>query len=274
MAMAKQVQNVLRVCTSEGLLQKLKDGNESLDIIQKALNDYLERKREAFSRFYFLSNDDLLEILSETKDPTKVQPHLRKVFENIDSLEFDADKRMHAMYSAEQEKIDFVTEIDPVNKNVEDWMTEVEKMMKCSVRHALKHSIDDYLTRKRTEWVNAHPGMCVLNGSQIVWTYEVENALKENNVKEYWEKLNTYLTDLVELVRTKLSKNQKITINALIVLDVHAKDVVEKLWRNDINDIAAFEWISQLRFYWEKNLDSYDERVDKNHDEDCWVRCV
>lgn len=80
-------------------------------------------------------------------------------------------------------------------------------MMKCSVRHCLKSSIDDYKQRKRTEWVNAHPGMCVLNGSQIVWTYEVEQALKDDQVKTYWEKLNVYLTDLVELVRTKLSKN-------------------------------------------------------------------
>ena len=62
------------------------------------------------------------------------------------------------------------------------------------------------------------------------------------------------------LVRQRLTKNQITTVNALIVIDVHAKDVVANLVASKIDDINAFEWISQLRYYWEND--------------DCYVKCV
>ena len=100
----------------------------------------------------------------------------------------------------------------------------------------------------------------MLNGSQILWTQEVEEAIRGLTVDSYFEKLTVQLNDLVELVRQPLSKQQQVTLNALIVIDVHAKDVVEKLVIANVTNIGSFEWISQLRYYWENN--------------DCFVKCV
>lgn len=75
-------------CNSEELLRKFQNNNKTLEDIQKSLENYLETKRAAFPRFYFLSNDELLEILSQTRNPHAVQAHLRKCFDNINRIKF------------------------------------------------------------------------------------------------------------------------------------------------------------------------------------------
>jgi dynein heavy chain len=130
----KQDPSILNNCSIDGLRDKFTEANKNLDIVRKGLNEYLEKKRTAFARFYFLSDDDLLEILSQTKEVKNVRPHLKKVFEAINDLVFDPNDCMLAMISAEKESINFNKKVDPSGKQVEFWMGDVEKTMCNTVR--------------------------------------------------------------------------------------------------------------------------------------------
>lgn len=99
--------HVLKACASQKLLESFHESNKLLDSVQKGLANYLETKRLAFARFFFLSNDELLQILSQTKDPLAVQPHLRKCFEAINKLAFADDLEISAMASMEGEVMPF-----------------------------------------------------------------------------------------------------------------------------------------------------------------------
>lgn len=269
MNQVKTIPNVLKACTDDPVLEKFRESNKALEIIQMKLKDYLEKKRASFGRFYFLSDDDLLSILSQTKDVRKVQDHLRKVFENIAQLDFDTNDKILAMNSVEEEKVKFLKVIDPHGKQVEDWMSEVEREMKKTVKEKLSIAITQYPSTRdpnsdRNQWVLSHPGQCVLNGSQVRWTQEVEEAIETKFIDEYCRLLSNQLSKLIKIERTHLSKNQLITIEALIVIDVHALDITEKLRK--IDKLDRYEWISQLRYYW------FQREGDKTSN--CWICCI
>uniref|UniRef100_A0A8D2QAY1 Dynein axonemal heavy chain 3 n=1 Tax=Zonotrichia albicollis TaxID=44394 RepID=A0A8D2QAY1_ZONAL len=234
------------------MLDRLQEANTLLEDIQKGLNNYLESKRLFFPRFFFLSNDELLEILSETKDPLRVQPHLKKCFEGIAKLEFTEDLEIIGMISSEKEVVPFIDKIYPVRANgmVEKWLLQVEEMMLASVRQVLQNGIKGYSQVPRKEWVLQWPGQAVICISSIYWTEEVSEAIRKKALQDFLEKSNVQIKDIVELVRGKLSSGARLTLGALIVIDVHARDVVSKLVEDKVTDLNDFQWISQLRYYW------------------------
>ena len=77
-----------------------------------------------------------------------------------------------------------------------------------TVREVLKYSILDYTERSRNEWIKKHPGQCVLNGSQVHWTKDVEEGFKNGGhlgIQKVAKQLDAQLLDTVSLVQQKLN---------------------------------------------------------------------
>uniref|UniRef100_H2Z3M9 Uncharacterized protein n=1 Tax=Ciona savignyi TaxID=51511 RepID=H2Z3M9_CIOSA len=248
--------HVMAATSMKGLLQKLLDSNGLLDKIMKGLNAYLEKKRLFFSRFFFLSNDEMLEILSETKDPTRVQPHLKKCFEGIAKLRFLDNLDIQAMFSSEGELVEFVDLISTsaARGSVEKWLLQVEDMMLKSVRDVIIRANQAYQEVERHVWVTEWPGQVVLYVSQMYWTSEVHEALQSNGLQG----LKDYvMSHIVDLVRGKLAKQTRTTLGALVTIDVHARDVITEMVKQGIQLLVSadndFNWLAQLRYYWQND---------------------
>ena len=265
MSQTLEVPGVITTAKREGLLEGLVEANRKLDVIQKGLNDYLETKMIAFPRFFFLSNDELLEILAETKEPRKVQPHMKKCFDGIHKLEFQDNLDITACLDAKDERIPFEYEacnqklINPNDSggNVEKWLVEVEAIMKKSVAFTIDNSMVDYTKKKFLDWIKEWQGQVVLAVNQIQWTSRIEAAVREGEVTGPEKSIGAFAKEIADevlstvlLVREKIPKSLRTSCGALVVLHVHNRDTTFELAKLGVSFVGDFDLLAQLRYYW------------------------
>lgn len=248
---------VMEMATTDGLLEALIRANQMLDDIKIGVNNYLEKKRLYFPRFFFLSNDEMLKILSETKHPQNVQPNLSKCFQGIHRLQMDeAGERILAMLSVGGEILNFeqTVSISAARGCVEKWLRNVETEMKAAVQHEVTNGYADFVTTPRADWMLNWPQMVVLAIAQIFWTSDVHSCLAHHNremLNNVHSQLLTDLDELIELIRSPdVSALNRMTLKSLCILEVHARDVVQRLLANSSAGADDFEWLAQMRYYW------------------------
>uniref|UniRef100_A0A3Q3DBI2 Dynein axonemal heavy chain 10 n=1 Tax=Hippocampus comes TaxID=109280 RepID=A0A3Q3DBI2_HIPCM len=256
--------NIKHCCLVPNRLMDLQTLSDNLERCQKSLNDYLDSKRDAFPRFFFISDDELLSILGSSHHDC-VQEHMIKMYDNIASLRFDAESSGEAsagaMVSAEGEVMEFQKPVQ-VKGRVEEWMTGVLHEMRRTNRLITKEAIFRYCEDRSVDWMLLFQGMVVLAANQVWWTWEVEDVfsnLKKGDqyaLKNCAKKMHQQIDELVSRITQPMKKNDRRKINTVLVIDVHARDIVDSFLLNSVTDAKEFAWESQLRFYWVQEEDN------------------
>lgn len=169
--------NVIKSCLEPGRMKVFLEYLTALENCQKALNNYLDAKRNAFPRFFFISDDELLSILGST-DPGCVQEHIIKVCSKLSGGFCELEMQKHALYlqmydnivrlhlvsgsgyktvsgmiSAEGEEMDFLRVVTADGK-LEEWMLRTEAEMRSSNRIITKRAVYYYRHKKtRVDWM-------------------------------------------------------------------------------------------------------------------------
>ncbi|XP_008590720.1 PREDICTED: dynein heavy chain 17, axonemal-like [Galeopterus variegatus] len=260
---AVKTPNVVEATNKPGLYDKLEALKKSLAMCEKALAEYLETKRLAFPRFYFVSSADLLDILSNGNDPVEVSRHLSKLFDSLCKVKFQLDasgkplKFGLGMYSKEDEYVDFDQECD-LSGQVEVWLNRLLDRMCATLRHEIPEAVVTYEEKPREQWIFDYPAQIALTCTQIWWTTEVGLAFArleegyENAIKDYNKKQISQLNALITLLIGNLSAGDRMKIMTICTIDVHARDVVAKMITAKVESAQAFTWQSQLRHRWDE----------------------
>ncbi|XP_018058898.1 PREDICTED: dynein heavy chain 9, axonemal [Atta colombica] len=253
--------NIIKSTNKPKLLDRLEQLEIQLNICEKALSDYLETKRLAYPRFYFISSADLLDILSNGNNPELVCKHLSKLYDSLAKLQWKIEegkptKHANRMIAKDGEEMALYGTCDCTGK-VEIWLNRVTEAMRKSVRHRFSQAVTTYEEKPRELWILDYEAQPTLCGTQIWWTSEVNMAFArleegfENALKDYQKKQISQLNNLITILRGELKENDRQKIMTICTIDVHARDVVGKLISIKAENSYNFIWQSQLKHRWD-----------------------
>ena len=246
------------------LEEKLKT---ALERIQKALYNFLEKQRQNFARFYFIGDEDLLEIIGNSKDVNKITRHFNKMFAGMNSLICTDGDELKGMISREFEEVLFEKSVkiseDPV---VYQWLRKVQEQMHFTLATKLEKAVSeisemDYIGKvdEFIKWIEQYPAQITVLSSQVLWSASIEAALTGNktlkalpdgfSLESEEQVINNMLSALSDQVLKDIKVDMRKKLEQLITELVHQRDVVRLLKSKKITNVEAFEWLYYMRFY-------------------------
>ncbi|CAD7974700.1 unnamed protein product [Amoebophrya sp. A25] len=266
-------------CNEPGMYGKLEKAQTQLTMCEKALNEFMNGKRRAFPRFYFMSSADLLDVLSNGNNPAKVVPQFPKFFIAINSYKLEypdgENKRPHAVGMDACVGVEYVPfpEPCPLVGKVEIYLDKCIEAFRYCLAYYTKHDMQKYIDMechlggdRRGKWlcdpeIGVGAAQVALLVDLITWVMLVEGGFdavaagNSNGVSNAADVQANLVVDLIKMTMGELTKPMRTKVMCMITLDAHNRDVQTRLVNDGVTEPTAFQWQSMLKCYWVEEVD-------------------
>ncbi|RZC36870.1 DHC N2, MT and/or AAA 6 domain containing protein [Asbolus verrucosus] len=241
--------NVHTTINTTNILQDLIRCNQQFELINKGVDDYFDKIRLFFPRFYFVSNQEMFRILSLTTDPTKIQRFIKSIFYDIKNLQFNENFAILGIVSENNEILRLTQTVETKNFQgcVEKWLKELERQINDSIRLMIRDAFDSH---DDENWILKWPCQVLLAVTKTMFTIEGHEAIKNNSLDTYCVQIHNNISNIINIFKTtQLPNSTKISFRSVLAMMVNNKDIINNLIIEEVKNDHDFKWVSQLRYY-------------------------
>ena len=224
-----------------------------------------------------MGDEDLLEIIGNSKNVPRLQKHFKKMFAGVYSILLNEDNTIVlGVSSKEGEELLFRQPVSiAANPKINDWLTLVEGEIRHTLASLLAQSVQEFNQLSNVaqgaaldrdaflKWVETYQAQLVVLSSQIFWSESVESALKQleadpslasNPLGSVLANVENTLKILADSVLEDQAAIRRRKLEHLIIEHVHQRDVLRSLMQSRVASTKSFEWLAQMRFYFDAKV--------------------
>ena len=286
-------ENILEFCIQdyeeETVLAKLTTIAHELAKCQKGLNNFIAEKRKVFPRFYFLTMEELLDILANGNNPImlfKEKNYMSKIVQAADKLSMKEEGERPTIVSMNasvgKETVTFVNHPKSTLKGkVEIYLQDILEVVLATMKDTAKKTWKEFAagiitdiakmgeraSNAKVNWIKTSLAQNILLISSTGWVLQTEERFRRIQEKEpdamksFLESVIANLTSLIKLVQGDLESPVRRKVMCLITMETHNRDIIDRLVTSDVRKADDFQWQSQLKFYYDEKTETFYTRI-------------
>ncbi|OBA23629.1 hypothetical protein METBIDRAFT_30066 [Metschnikowia bicuspidata var. bicuspidata NRRL YB-4993] len=249
--------DVLSIKDLHRVMQKLSD---SLTRTVKGLSDFLDKQRDRFPRFFFIGNEDLLELLGSENDPVQINKHLKRMFPGISSISVDQESsKIMTIASPQGEVIILDTPVSLIrHRSLAEWLSVFETEVKLTVSSHICGAVKEVEKvclkgnslheESIVVLLENHSHQFLIVAFQVLFTKMAQTEILTGSFDGIVEFNNSLILILSSIAARSSEAMLLSKTKSLIIESLHHREVLQNLLHANTTERLSI-WNSEQLFY-------------------------
>ena len=245
--------SVLRICLMNQTSPDVESAKESIQKLLKSVQNELDNKRANYPRFFFISNNQLLNIITHSKDPNCILKILPQITDGVSTAILELDNRVPCITGVSNNSGELL-ELRPVKfrSSIDMWLSNIEEITKRTIKNEFKSSKQSAAEMTLQGWIKSSISQITKMISHVDWTSRIKLAFQATNVEDalttLYNETNKVISNYSQELCLENTSVEALRLSAQIALSIYHRDKTQLFIKEEVSNENDYQWFKQPKF--------------------------